>query len=100
MKNTKTEPGSIGEARCEHLVKRNRLISLMLQDRGVVRLICAPHGFGKSLLAHEYATRLFAGEEVRWVDASQPDFLIALDDGWQGRELNGGAGMGVIDPLR
>ena len=53
----------------------------MLQDRGVVRLICAPHGFGKSLLAHEYATRLFAGEEVRWVDASQPDFLIALDDG-------------------
>lgn len=52
----------------------------MLQDRGVMRLISAPHGFGKSALASEYATRLFAGKDVCWIDAGQPDFLAALDE--------------------
>lgn len=62
-------------------VKRDALVSALLQDRAVLRLISAPHGFGKTALAHEYASRLFAGENVAWVDASGPDLLLALDEG-------------------
>lgn len=65
----------------KNLVNRNGLVSLMLQDRDVVRLLSAPHGFGKTTLAYEYATRLFAGKEVHWVDAETPAFLAALDAG-------------------
>ena len=62
-------------------VQRNRLISALLQDRGVMRLISAPHGFGKTMLAREYADRMFEGKQTRWVDAQSPDFLLALDEG-------------------
>ncbi len=80
-KNQKTKRPAAEDAQADRPARRNRLISLMLQDRGVVRLVTAPHGFGKTMLAREYAARLFAGKEVCWVDASQPDFLIALDEG-------------------
>ena len=60
-------------------VKRDDLISALLQERNSLRVISAPFGFGKSTLAHEYAARLFAGGAVAWIDASQPDFLMALD---------------------
>ncbi len=62
-------------------VARNRLVSAMLQDRGVLRLLSAPHGFGKSMLAHEYGMRLFPREKLVWVDARAPEFLQALDCG-------------------
>lgn len=62
-------------------VGRNRLVSLMLQDRSVLRIICAPHGFGKTRLAREYAERLFSTREVVWIDASDPTFLFGLDAG-------------------
>lgn len=62
-------------------VPRNRLVSAMLQDRGVLRLLSAPHGFGKSMLAHEYGSRLFPREKTAWVDARAPEFLQALDCG-------------------
>lgn len=58
---------------------RNRLVSKLLQDRSVLRVICAPRGYGKTSLAHEYADRLFTGRAVRWVDASVPSFLADLD---------------------
>lgn len=60
-------------------VKRDDLISKMLQDRNTLRVISAPHGFGKTALANEYAVRMFAGGPVCWVDGSNPDFLVALD---------------------
>ena len=69
-------------------VPRNRLVSAMLQDRGVLRLLSAPHGFGKSMLAHEYGMRLFPREKLVWVDARAPEFLQALDCG---RILSAGA---------
>ncbi|MGN0039335.1 MAG: hypothetical protein ACI36Y_09450, partial [Coriobacteriales bacterium] len=63
------------------VVNRDRLISMMLQDRGVLRLISAPHGYGKSLLAYEYAQRMFGQAQVAWVDGPSPEFLQALDIG-------------------
>ena len=60
-------------------ISRGDLISALLQDRDVLRLISAPHGFGKSLLAHEYAQRVFADGRVYWVDARSPEFLQELD---------------------
>lgn len=60
-------------------VKRDELISTMLQERNVLRVITAPHGFGKTELAREYAQRLFRAGVVNWVDASSPDFLLSLD---------------------
>lgn len=61
-------------------VKRDELISTMLQDRNSLRVIVAPHGFGKTELAREYAQRLFPADAVNWIDASNPDFLLALDN--------------------
>ncbi len=71
-------------------VKRDDLISMMLQDRNTLRVISAPHGFGKSALAREYAVRMFSGGTVSWVDASAPDFLRALDEDGQQAFLESG----------
>lgn len=60
---------------------RDKLISTLLQDRGALRLISAPHGFGKSVLAYEYALRLFHASPTIWLDASMPEFLQNLDKG-------------------
>ena len=61
-------------------VNRDRLVTTMLQDRSVVRIISAPSGYGKTELAREYADRLFKGKRVDWVDANTPDFIARLDD--------------------
>ena len=61
-------------------MKRDDLVSTMLQDRSVLRVISAPHGFGKTMLAREYANRLFPLDDVAWIRASDPDFLFALDE--------------------
>lgn len=71
-------------------VKRDGLVSKMLQDRNVLRFISAPAGFGKTALANEYAERLFSEENVRWIDASDPGFLLALDE-------EGGGFSGIDD---
>lgn len=73
--------GQTALAVSKNAVQRNRLVSALLQDRGAVRLITAPHGFGKTALAREYASRMFVGKEVVWVDAQTPDFLLSLDLG-------------------
>ncbi len=84
-------------------VPRNRLVSALLQDRGVLRLLSAPHGFGKSMLAHEYAQRLFARGKVSWVDARAPEFLHALDCGRivldESRMQRGAGTLVVVDDI-
>lgn len=82
-------------------VKRNGLISALLQDRTTLRVLSAPHGFGKSTLAREYAERLFPGDAIAWVDASNPDFLLALDGSETAGFFPGAVlpGLVVIDDL-
>lgn len=58
---------------------RDRLLSSLLQDRSALRLISAPNGFGKSMLAYEYMQRLFASMNTIWIDARSPEFLRNLD---------------------
>lgn len=84
------------------LVKRDSLVSKLLQDRGALRLISAPSGFGKSALAYEYAHRLFSDETFLWVDAGKPDFLRVLDQGPLVLTAQGGTAppqLVVIDAL-
>lgn len=58
---------------------RPRITSALLADRRALRVLCAPPLYGKSYAAYEYAGQTFAPEDVRWVDATTPAFLIALD---------------------
>lgn len=77
-------------------VKRDGLISMMLQDRNVLRVITAPHGFGKTELAREYAQRLFCTGSVNWIDASSPDFLLSLDENDNAILRQGAAPAGLV----
>ncbi len=68
-----------GAKNVKGVIGRNRLISKMLQDRGTLRLVSAPHGFGKTCLAREYANRFFEEGAVCWIDGTDPKFLVQLD---------------------
>ncbi|MCQ2751603.1 MAG: hypothetical protein MJ189_00620 [Coriobacteriales bacterium] len=61
------------------LIFRNRLISIMLRDRYVPRLLCAPKGFGKSFLSLTYASRFFRKEEYLYIDANDSAFINQID---------------------
>lgn len=63
------------------LSKRDRLISVLMQDRGALRLVSAPHGYGKSLLCYEYARRMLSDGRITWIDGPSPEFYHALDNG-------------------
>ncbi len=65
----------------ESLVERNRLLVSLLTDRSAVRVICAPPLFGKTVLASQYARVAFEAEQVDWVHANAPQFLVGLDKG-------------------
>jgi DNA-binding SARP family transcriptional activator len=83
-------------------VKRNGLISALLQDRTTLRVLSAPHGFGKSTLAREYAARLFSEDSVMWVDAASPDFFLGLDEDSSASALSRDSftsGLVIIDNL-
>lgn len=62
------------------LFARKRLLAMLLARRRALRVICAPAHFGKSVLAYQYAHEVFADETVFWIDASEPTFLISLDE--------------------
>ena len=65
----------------QSLVSRPDLIARLLCDRGVARFIVAPTGFGKTLLAAEYAEVVFSFRHTFWVNAASPCFLRDLDAG-------------------
>ena len=50
----------------DRLRSRPRLLSRLLEDRGALRLVVAPPGFGKATLAFEYASVMFQFEHVFW----------------------------------
>ena len=58
---------------------RDTLLASMMRNRDLVRYICAPFGFGKSLLACSYASLMFGFEGVYWFDGENPCFLRDLD---------------------
>ena len=82
-------------------VKRDEPVSTMLQDRNVLRLITGPAGFGKTELAHEYARRSFSADDVTWIDAASPDFLLILDKGDNAslRRVAAASALVVLDGL-
>ena len=62
------------------LFARKRLLAMLLARRRALRVICGPAHFGKSVLAYQYAHEVFADGTVFWIDASEPSFLISLDE--------------------
>jgi len=49
-------------------IPRPRLVEALLEDRCRLRLICAPAGFGKSVLLSECARRVPADTHLVWLD--------------------------------
>lgn len=58
---------------------RKRLLLMLLSRRTALRVICAPSLYGKSVLTYQYAQQTFEHDQVNWIDAAEPIFLIALD---------------------
>lgn len=67
------------QSQISSLLPRTRLISSLLSKRDGLRVICAPPQFGKTTLAHLYASEVFTADLIRWIEASDPSFLISLD---------------------
>lgn len=61
------------------LLDRKRLLLSLLSDREAIRVICAPPLYGKTVLATQYARLAFPPDDVTWVHASEPEFLLNLD---------------------
>ncbi|MBO4353181.1 MAG: SARP family transcriptional regulator, partial [Eggerthellaceae bacterium] len=81
---------------------RQRLVALLIRERGVARFIVAPSGYGKSSLVLEYADVVFSFRHVFWLDASSPCFLRDLDDGsllQQMKESDPKAGLVVFEDV-
>ena len=75
-----------------HLVSRRHyprpdLIARLLRERHVSRFLVAPEGFGRSVLAMEYAQVVFSFEHTFWVNGRSPCFLRDLDRGIVASEL-------------
>ena len=60
---------------------RDSLVSRMMLDRKLIRLVCAPSGMGKTTLVYMYAQIVFSFEGVLWIDAFHPCVLRDLDNG-------------------
>ncbi len=58
---------------------RNTLLATMIRDRGKVRYLVAPTGFGKSLLACSYANLVNELKRTFWIEGTNPCFLRDLD---------------------
>lgn len=63
------------------LHERGAVLLRLLSDRAVLRVLCAPPLYGKSVVAFQYAELAFPRERVTWVRAADPRFLCDLDDG-------------------
>ncbi len=62
-------------------ISRPEALSMLLKDRKVPRFIVAPEGYGKTHVAFEYASMMFAFKHVFWVRCSSPCYLRDLDAG-------------------
>lgn len=60
---------------------RSEVVARLLQNRAVPRFLVAPGGFGKTMLAYEYAEVVFGFSHVFWLNGLSPCFLRDLDAG-------------------
>ncbi len=60
-------------------ISRPEIMGTLLRDRLVPRLIIAPQGSGKSHVAFEYASMMFAFRDVLWLKCDSPCFIRDLD---------------------
>lgn len=65
---------------CE-MKSRRFLVAKLLSARADARLLVAPTGFGKSMLAAQYASLVFSFWHVFWLDCQDLRFLRALSEG-------------------
>lgn len=65
----------------DRMRKRRRVLSAMMRNRSSVRYLVAPHGYGKSVVAYDYAASICSLERSWWVDAGDSRFLRDLDAG-------------------
>ena len=65
---------------CE-MKSRRFLVAKLLSARTDARLLVAPTGFGKSMLAAQYASLVFSFWHVFWLDCQDLRFLRALNEG-------------------
>lgn len=76
------------ESSCAPLHERGRILLQLLSDRAVIRIICAPALYGKSVAAYQYVQVAFAGKQVAWVNARSPHFVVDLDTNELTSKLN------------
>ncbi|MDD6785476.1 MAG: bacterial transcriptional activator domain-containing protein [Eggerthellales bacterium] len=62
------------------LETRRFLVAKLLASRKDARLLVAPTGFGKSLLAGQYASLVYSFWHVFWIDCQDLRFLRALNE--------------------
>lgn len=60
-------------------ISRPEAVGMLLKDRDVPRFIIAPDGYGKTHVAFEYASIMFAFEHVIWIKCTSPCFIRDLD---------------------
>lgn len=58
---------------------RDHLVTKLMSQRNVLRYVCAPKGFGKSILASQYAELVFSFKDVFWINCQSPCFIRDLD---------------------
>ena len=75
---------------------RPRLMTRLMAERSVPRFLVAPAGFGKTMLALEYAESIFDFRGVYWVRCQSPCFLRDLDKGVLATTLLGSAPEGRL----
>ena len=75
---------------------RPRLMTCLMAERGVARFLVAPAGYGKSMLALEYAESIFEFRNVYWVRCQSPCFLRDLDGGVISLTLQGAGSQGCL----
>ena len=84
------------------LIERNELINKMMKNRLVPRLIVAPNGFGKSVLAAQYANLTLNFKDTFWIDCTSPCFIRDIDSGDLFKDLlsyKGHAKLVIFDDL-
>ncbi|MDO5329680.1 MAG: BTAD domain-containing putative transcriptional regulator [Coriobacteriia bacterium] len=77
---------------------RDELISRLMEDRAVLRIVRAPNGFGKTTLIGQYADVVFSFEDVYWLNCQSPCFIRDLDSGYLNENIEE-ASLVVLDEM-